>query len=237
MALREQIIRDAFARLDRHVRPATAAQVGGFRPPTDPVASWFGGRFVGLPEDGWPRQGDEPMLPLIQVRVDELPYGPPALGGIALLAVFIGPRELPIDLPAANGNRWVIRTYPTTDGLVPLAKPAGSAAALKPFPIRWGPPTREGPHREAAWVLAEAEMAAFDQLGDADDLFNARYPACFGTKVGGWPTYAQSPIDDDRDYVLQIGSEEKPGWMWGDNGYGHLRRTADGDWTLYWDCY
>jgi uncharacterized protein YwqG len=64
---------------------------------------------------------------------------------------------------------------------------------------------------------------------------------CSGTglaeasKVRGWPSYTQSSAGSHED-MFQIGSEEKPRWMWGDNGNGYLFFRA-GQWFLRWDCY
>lgn len=203
MTERDRVIAETFAALDRHKRPTAIAQIGGFRPPADPITSTFGGRFVAAPDQAWPLYAGQPMLPLLQVRTDELSFVPTALAGVALLTIYIDSRHLPTDLPAENGNGWLIRTYPALDGLTPMPTPTGSW--LKPFPIRWQAAEGEGP----------------DWHG--------------GTKVGGWPAYVQDSPEIEG-YVLQIGSEEKPGWMWGDNGTGYVYHR-DGQWYLYWDCY
>jgi hypothetical protein len=96
---RDTIIADAFRHLDAARRRASVAQVGGFRPPGTAVASWFGRRFVGAAGEAWPLNDGEPMLPLLQVRTDELPYVPEPLAGVALFNVFVGPRELPTPCP------------------------------------------------------------------------------------------------------------------------------------------
>lgn len=43
-------------------------------------------------------------------------------------------------------------------------------------------------------------------------------------------------MEDPDDFVFQIGSEEKPNWMWGDNGTGYFY-FREGRWTMHWDCY
>src|SRR4051794_30969325 len=103
--------------LEAFARPAAVAQVGGYRPPDDPLASRLGQVVVARPDEPWPETGGEPMLALAQIDVDELPTRPQALEGTALLTLFIGPRELPIDEP--NGSKWCLRTYETSDGLRP----------------------------------------------------------------------------------------------------------------------
>jgi hypothetical protein len=173
------------------------------------------------------------MLPLLQVRTDELPFVPTQLADIALFNVFAGARTFPADLPAVNGNGWVIRCYRSLDGLVPLAGEPKSH--VKTFPIRWSLAEAEGPGWEDAWGVTD--LSAFSELPDSIDLFHDRYMNCSTTKVGGWPSYIQpAPGQDAADFVFQIGSEGKSNWMWGDNGIGYFY-CRDDDWIMHWDCY
>jgi hypothetical protein len=128
-------------------RPACVAQVGGFRPPQDPLASWLGRVQVALPGEGWPTTNGAPVLALAQFNLHELPCRPPqALADTALLTLFLGPWQFPVDEP--NRSNWALRAYPSLDGLVPLEEPAparagdpklrkGQDLTLRPFPIRW----------------------------------------------------------------------------------------------------
>jgi hypothetical protein len=128
-------------------RPASAARLGGVRPPQDPLTSWFGRVQVALPGEGWPTTDGAPMLALAQLNLRELPCPPPpALADVALLTLFLGPWQLPVDQP--NGVNWTLRAYPTLDGLVELPEPTparagdpklrkGQDLTLRPFPIRW----------------------------------------------------------------------------------------------------
>ena len=90
------------------LRPASVAQAGGFRPPDDPFTSWFC-RGVGRPTESLPLWKGEPMFPLIQIRVSELPFVPGQLQNVALLVLFHNLHEHPFDLP--NGQGWLIREY------------------------------------------------------------------------------------------------------------------------------
>lgn len=231
MSSREEVISTTFAALDRHIRCTSIAEIGGFRPPAEGISSYFGGRFVAAPDETWPMNDGQPMLPLLQVRIDELPYCPQELANLALLNVFIGPEELPLDLPAENGDGWLLRGYPSLDGLVPLSPPC--EVAIRPFPIRWHLSKTEGPQWEDAWPLHD--LTEFNKLEDAIDLFYDRYDQHARTKVGGWPSCIQGSMGSD-DFVFQIGSEEKPNWMWGDNGKGYFY-LRDGKWLMNWDCH
>jgi hypothetical protein len=233
---REQVISETFAALDKLRRKASVAQIGGFRPTDLEPTSWFGGKFSGRADETWPVSNGRPMLPLLQVRCDELPHRPDTLKDLALFNVFIDAKALPLRTPAANGQGWLIRTYTTVDGLRYYKdEPSAQATGLKHFQIRWIPREDDGPTWDGAWEMRPDEIRAFSKLPDAIQLHSDRYPNEYGTKVGGWPTYVQGAIDLPGRFVFQIASEEKPGWMWGDRGcaYFYLR---DGRWLMHWDC-
>jgi Domain of unknown function (DUF1963) len=229
-------------------RPVCVAQVGGFRPPQDPLASWLGRVRVALPGEGWPTTNGAPMLALAQINLRELPCpSPPALADLALLTLFLGPWQLPVDEP--NGVNWTLRAYPSLDGLVPLVEPTparagdpklrnGQDLTLRPFPIRWQErqdlPCRDNIPSELldAWDVWSQDRGPTELTSD-------------GTKIGGWPYCVQSDVRwwtgrrpvEDCQYVLQLGSEHKAGLSWRYEGLGYLARQpgrdADG-WHLTW---
>jgi hypothetical protein len=228
-----EITARTFAALDKHLRRASIAQIGGFRPPDDPASSWFGGRFVSLPGEPWPTWQEQEMLSLLQIRVDELPYRPSQLDGVALVTVFVDRDDLPYNTP--NGQGWLVRTYPSAAGLVPLPEP-GAGSPIRRFPIRWTLCEDEGPDWEDAWRVVDlSEFNALDR--SYMDQFHDRYRNHSGTKVGGWPSLIQYELSGVGEFVFQIGSEEKPGWMWGDLGIGYFCLSPNGEWQLVWQCY
>ena len=85
-----------FRALRKKLRSASIAELGGFRPPNDPAASWFG-RGVCAPGEGLPEWQGKPMFPLIQIRTGELPYRPPELNDTALLVLFLNHDDIPFD--------------------------------------------------------------------------------------------------------------------------------------------
>jgi hypothetical protein len=228
-------------------RPACAARLGGIRPPQDPLASWLGRVRVALPGEDWPTSGDAPMLALAQLNLRELPCPPPqALADLALLTVFLGPWQLPVDQP--NGVNWALRAYPSLDGLVPLAEPPPARTGdlklrnsqdltLRPFPIRWQRHL-DYPCRDD---IPPGLLDAWDAWAEDRD------PALTfdGTKIGGWPFCIQCEVHwqtggrlvKDCQYVLQLGSEHKAGLSWGHAGLGYIARQpgrgSDG-WHLTW---
>lgn len=85
------------------LRTASVAQVGGFRPTADPITSWFL-KGVALPGAGLPVWKGQPMFPLLQIRVDELPVIPEQLKGIALLVLYHNMESHPFDKLMARGG-------------------------------------------------------------------------------------------------------------------------------------
>ena len=212
------------ARLRTLLRPAALATLGGFRPSDDPRTSWFG-QGCGLAGESLPLYRGKPMFPLLQIRVDELPWLPPQLAGSALLVVFFNTEEFPFDQP--HGDGWLIREYASVDGLLPLPE---VAAPCKPFPLRWQRIEDDSPGWEDAWGLLDLDAVNDDDA--ASHSFFHDFNRYAQTKVGGFPHEIQHGVGVD-DFVFQIGSEEKARWMWADNGIGYFFKNADG-WR--WSC-
>lgn len=231
--MRDDVIRNSFEILDKSLRAASLARIGGFAPTNHQVSSWFGGGFVGNEGDDWPEFAGEWAVPLLQVRCDELPYVPDQLKDVALLNIFICAQEPPTDLPAPNGKNWLIRTYPHIEGLVSLDSPL-DALPVHTVPVRWTRSDKEAPGWEDAWSVAD--LSEFNRLPDAVDLFFERYATHPFTKVGGWPSYIRGTNGESERFVLQITSEEKPRWTFKENGNIYVYRKDD-DWLLHWDSY
>ncbi|NHZ80304.1 DUF1963 domain-containing protein [Massilia sp. CCM 8695] len=207
------------------LRSASLGTAGGFRPPQDPLTSWFG-RGVGLPHETLPEFEGSAMFPLLQIRVSELPFVPEQLRDVALLVLFQNLSRHPFDLP--HGEGWLIREYASVDGLVALP---GVAHPCRPFPIRWTRVDDDAPGWEGAWEIVG--LTAVNGGEAASDAFFDDFSRHIGTKVGGYPYEIQHGAGL-HDFVFQVGSEEKVGWMWGDNGVGYFYRSSDGQWR--WEC-
>jgi uncharacterized protein YwqG len=228
----EKEIEDVFEKLEASRRKASIAQIGGFRPPESLVHSWFGGQGVGLSGEELPKYKGKEMSPLMQVKVDELPHVPDALGKTKFLVVFFNREEIPFD--QENGNGWLIREYDSIEGLVPLPK-ASEGDAVKDFPIKWKLSDNEGPGWEDAWGVTD--LGSINESEEASDLFFDRFLNHSGTKFGGWPSDIQHGLGGDGEFVFQIGSEEKPRWMWADNGIGYFLKEENGDWSFQCQFY
>lgn len=218
-------------------RSGVILEIGGFRPPDDPLASWFGRVNVCAPGEAWPETAGRPMHALCQINVSDLPLRPARLADIALNAVFIGPDTLPVDTP--NGEGWCLRAYERLDGLVPLA-PRNTDSPISAFPMR--------PHvfhdDYPRW-----EDAPMDLPADIEARYHDLFRNLDGFKLGGWPTLIQAEIfwapfkrhPASPEFVFQIDSTDKGHWMWGDGGVGYFGRgTApckEDEWALAWQCY
>ena len=212
--------------LKQKLRRASIAQVGGFRPPDSPVTSWFG-KGVCKPGEGLPTYEGKPLFPLLQINVSELPYVPSELEEVALLVLFQQQDEHPFDKP--HGEGWLIREYLTLDNLQPL--PQNSALPLKPFPVKWHLINDDAPGWEDAWDIVD--LANINNDEEASDAFFRDFNSYGQTKVGGYPCEIQHGVGI-KDFVFQVGSEEKAQWIWADNGIGYFFRNSSGGWR--WSC-
>ena len=161
-------IEETFSKLDKCLKRASIAQIGGFRPPTDPRASWFA-KGVGLPDEPLPTYKGVSMFPLLQVNCDELPYRPKELEATRLLVVFFNRVEIPFNKP--HGDGWVVREYQDLESLVPL--PDSRPERVRPFPIKWTLKEDEGPDWEDAWGLVD--LAPINESEEAAHQFFDRY--------------------------------------------------------------
>jgi uncharacterized protein YwqG len=221
-------VKQTYEELYTHLKCASVAQIGGFRPPENKLTSWFGGRGVGKKHETLPQYKGRNMFALLQVNVDELPVVPDELKGIALLIMFINREEYPFDKP--HGDGWEIREYTTLDGLTLLPE-SNEKSLVKEFPIKWNEVKDDAPDWENAWELVNLDP--INNTEGADEAFYCdlkRYP---NTKFGGYPKCIQHAADLDG-FVFQIGSEEKPNWMWADNGIAYFNKNKSGEWSF--DC-
>lgn len=224
-------IEATFRDLNRLLRKASIAEIGGFRPPANLITSWFGGKGIGLPGEQLPDYEGKELFPLLQVVTSELPFRPPQLDGITALVVFIDRVDIPLMTP--HGEGWLIREYTGLDHLVPLP-PSSLPPVVRSFPIRWRLVTDDAPGWEAA-----ASLIDINPIADSDDAtrrFWDDYHRHQGTKLGGWPEEIQQGLIGVENFVFQIDSNSDAGWQWGDAGIGYFMKDPDGTWHFSWDC-
>jgi len=222
---------------NRIVRKAIILDIGGFKPPENPMSSWFGKVAFCSNGEEWPLFDGEQMHALAQINLADLPYKPKGLEDLEFIAIFIGPNELPVDEP--NGTKWLIRTYSNLSQLIPL-EAAETNSGIKPFPMK----AREVQEDFPCW-----EDVPIDCPEEIDDDYYDLFENVRGFKLGGWPTLIQSEIfwapwnkhEAEPRYVFQIDTTEKGNWMWGDNGVGYFGRGTtkgkENEWALEWQCY
>ncbi|MCE5186046.1 MAG: DUF1963 domain-containing protein [Planctomycetaceae bacterium] len=217
------------------MRKASAAQVGGFRPPEGMLTSWFGNVLVCREGESWPKwkpvaKPETFLTPLAQFNLTEAPFVPEKLRQFKLITVFMD-EELPYDKP--HGHGWLIRGYETLEGLVPIERPQVKFN-IKPFPIRWELLENEGPSWEDAWSITN--LTEFNEVTDHE--FNDRYHNSERTKLGGYPALIQAELSFGlNNFAFQIGTEEKAHWGWGDGGIGYFGLNDNGEWLFEWSCY
>ncbi|WP_240463781.1 DUF1963 domain-containing protein [Paenibacillus apiarius] len=226
---------EAFKTLRGIGKKPVKAQIGGFRP-EDGRRSWFGGHFYIDAESGWPRDEDGYMIPVLQAYVPEIPGGIEGVGKSGMIQVFLNRKQLPLE-PAKNGDGWKLIEHRSVDGLQLVDTPE-EARGLREFQMKWHLSEEcDYPCWEEAWDYADlTEVNEDDELSDQ---FFDEFTRYTFTKIGGYPSYIQSPVSlADCQFVMQIASEEKPRFMIGDNGNLYLYRSrVDGEWYMYWDCY
>lgn len=221
-------VEETYQELDQKLKSASIAQIGGFKPPENKLTSWFNGDGFALPDEKRPQYKGKDMICILQIRIDELQVVPEDIENAAFICVFTNQEVVPFDLP--HGEGWLVREYSSLDNLVPLA-PAEKLLNTKDFPIQWHEVKNDAPGWETAW-----EVVNMDPINDteaADEKFFTEYERFPCTKVGGYPAEIQH-IHETDGFCFQIGSEEKPNWMWGDNGIAYFNKTEFGDWEF--DC-
>ena len=115
---------------DKLRKKAVVFQTGGARPEDTINQSWIGKVNVGYADEALPLDVNQnPMSPLMQLCLIDLPFIPKALKRTKILTVFISQEFL--DKPEKS---FCIREYPTLEGLVKKDF-GGSFERVKPFPL------------------------------------------------------------------------------------------------------
>lgn len=249
MHLQETIndIRQALA------KPCTAFEVGGFRPSGDKTESWLGRVSLCRRDQVGPvyDKYGQPLWPLAQFYLPDLPYVPEQIRHLIYLTVFVG-AEWPErhGAPVDNGEGWLIREYTTKDQLALYE--AQQETLFKAFPLKPLLKERDMPLWDGGGIPSLIE----DKILDLEEQFGLDYfedihrddEHCYSHKFGGYPSFCQSGIcDGDRDldmsgeghqFVFQIASDSKVGINVIDGGcLMFARHPKTGEWCLYYDFY
>lgn len=187
--------------------------------------SMLAGVTHGLPREDWPCRNGDPLVPVVQLNLSDVPYRPPLMRDVAFLTLFVHP-DLWSDADAAD-NDWCLRTYRSTRELVALKLPESQNASTNLEP-----------------VLVE-DYPCFEELNKAqDESFSKRlskaHPTWSGIKIGGWPL--ENGLFSDHaaqpNYLIQVDSPHQTHSIRGRIYIG--RGTAPGkknEWVLQWQCF
>ena len=224
-------VEETYKELDRNLKEASIAHIGGFRPPEDKITSWFGGRGVGLKHEIIPTYKGKEMFCLLQVKISELPFIPQELKNTKFLVVFTNREEFPFNKP--HGEGWEIREYDSLAGLGFLPK-SKEPDVVRDFPVMWHKIDDDAPDWENAWEIVD--MTPINESDGEDERFFDEYNRYPGTKFGGYPSCIQHGHNLEG-FIFQIGSEEKPNWMWADNGIAYFNKDKSGTWGFECQFY
>lgn len=202
----------------------------------DPLSSAFGTIRASARGERWPERFGIAMWPLCQINCTELPVTPRPLEGVAMLRVWVLPEYAETWGPEAV----CIRASASLSSMRGAKEPhVGST--LQPKGVRWArfmdsPTVYDLPrsvHEEVVQVLSQRSCMAYEF-----------------TKVGGYPFEVQGTgpyrvLGGEEfgermyDYVLQIGSETKARWMWGDSGVAWVARSRSrrNQWDFAWESH
>lgn len=167
------------------------------------ISSWLCDVTHGPRGKIWPTVGDIPMVPMLQLRVDQLPAVPPGLKGIAFLALF-APREYPIH---DGQDELMIWTTKSLRELQPLDTPRGSRLD-KPRSITW---KLDAEYPNLSDLPAGLKAHLEDHEPRSPLL---RRTARIRTRVGGWPGWIQSTeLKGFGEIILQFDTVDTWKWM------------------------
>ena len=231
----------------RLARRATLIEVGGFRPPPDPSASWFGRVNLALPGEAWPAEGGHSMLPVAQLNLREAPFVPPSLTDLELITVFFGRGVLGTE--TRNGDGWLVRAYPRVDELAAMDVPddvasgvsemMSSGMPIRAFPIRYSVLEQDYPDWE--------DVAHLEIPSAIADRWEDHFGAARGCKLGGWPSLLQGEIfstvhdssPPEPEFVVQLDMVPKANFVFHAESLCYLARgtgDARNTWTFDWQC-
>lgn len=231
------------------------------RPSTDqsgkPNDSYFGHVALGARGENWPTWDGLPMAPLCQLNLADAPYVPEIVRDIALITVFAAANDggwvdqtLGYNDPDAvleNGNMWVLRAYPSLNGLVEITQPRlpGGYSSVR---VDWELDEANPPC--SCLFFKRPEM--YERLPVDCDLYDEYFFE--GGKLGGWPTVFGDSSDwepirrmrerqdtraDVPHYAFQLGCDQGTGLHGGGELMDVMFFARDPSnlsrWVMSWD--
>ena len=203
-------------------------------PIKEPIPHLKTSRFLGvsalmLPHELWPMSGSEPMTCILNICIAELPFVPDILEESAWLVLYTD-----VNGGYFDEDGWVIREYPTKEGLIERKAPAiqEKADGWTPLHITWRAyqdmlhPRSDvsdvlGVWWKSAWKSLRirdshpAPKTSSAEYGYDGHLFPCQRNAP-RTKIGGFPTYKQFETKNGPShpahFLLQIFHDHSVGY-------------------------
>lgn len=199
-----------------------------------PITSSFGGGFYLVRGEHWPTINNNPLLPILQIRIDELPYVHSSLKDYKLVQVFVAEDFYPDYDNTASGSNWLLKTYTSLDDLSVATYPGRTD--LKHHSIRWNLAQNEAPNLDDLGAAIGHELnIAFRELdSEYKEWFYDDFDRASATKVGGWTEWIQNSVTDDA--VIQIETEKNANWAWPGGGFACIYFNEElGGWQMWVD--
>ncbi len=228
----------------KYARPASIAH---HAKEGSPPGSWLGAVKVALPDEPWPEFEGAPLQGVAQFNLLELPYRPPLLEDLAMITVFLRFDAWRLSLPwdpeahtgyLAPGAGWLLRAYPTLDGLAPAVP--STPSPLRPTALGWSLCEKDFPSQE------DADWRDREKLDEEDDWYEL-FPTAEGLKIGGWPYLIQGELEwtcskrwkHPPAFGFQIDSNPDVNLHIIDNGFCYFARGERGtpdEWAFEVQC-
>lgn len=242
---------------DRLAKRATELSAGAFKPTYSDKESWIGRVAFYKEEESIPLDADgTPMLPLLQLSLEGLPYIPDGLENTKMITVFIsedlltgryssanGAPSTPSgdgapNYLSANGEGWVLREYSKDDHLI-NKRLENLDSYIRSYPLKTTFIREDYPVWDSGGIPSdiEDEILRLEKAGEITDYYDI-VENNYGHKLGGHPTFCQSGIDfgEDFEFLLQIASDGKANLNIVDAGTIFLAKNRKtGEWRLYID--
>ncbi|MFZ4772691.1 DUF1963 domain-containing protein [bacterium] len=223
---------------DKLRKKAVVFQTGGARPENNIFRqSWIGKVKLGYTEEACPIDvNQQPMFPLMQLCLADLPFIPKALQNTKVLTVFISSDFLDDE----EGN-FCIREYSNLEDLV--EKDFGnSIEGVKPFPLFPQLIENDFPAWEDGDDISSdvADIILLREKGIEyrEDIYEEKEAM---HKIGGYANYCRGDhaiFKAGNEFLLQIATDYKAGLEIGQAGNIYFAKNLiTNEWQALWDAY
>lgn len=204
----------------------------------DPHGSWLGHVAVAAPGEAWPEFDRQPLAPIAQLRLDQMPFVPEELRDLQMITVFAQFEEGHVGqgLIDRTPGSWIVRSYTNATDLVEIERP-DAEFGFGGAPLTYQLLERDTPDWDDVSNDIELDEWPEDEL-DRDSR----------SRVGGWPILIQSEIcwaplnkhPANPKYAFQIDSDVDLNLFFGDGGTIYFGRGTGKHralWEMDWQCH